>query len=598
MIAPIPGTMRKSARPIELDPARAERLREESAYRANVRTDPLTRLVVFLALAAAVGMHNRFILDEFSWESFIPVVLTFVVYSTLSWLVIFLFHEQHPQLGLALLYSDVALLTYAIYASGGDRSLLFFLPVVRVADQTHTSFRRAMLLGHVSLAAYAGLMLWLALQGRDIDPGREAVKFALLWAAVLYIAAVARAADNKRARMTAAISLARDSVTLNERIMACAGESIVGVGLDERIIFANARAATVLGRTIDELIGSGAHDIAPHFAADGISTCDGTDCTLAAAIRSGREERGEHPGFIQVDGSAIPVQYISAPLLEAGRVTGAVFSFRDVTEQKLARQALIAAKTAAEQANLAKSRLLANMSHELRTPLNAVIGYSEMIADELADSERSDLVPDVQRIRSSGQKLLGIINDLLEVAKIEAGRTDLTIEEFDVEDLAQEIETAARKDVERKGNRLTVVCSDSGRANADVVKVRKIIGNLLNNANKFTENGEITLRIGRSLDRGPDRILFEVSDTGVGMTDEQADNLFQPFRQGDMTATRRHGGTGLGLAIARGLTQLMGGHCSVRSKPGAGSTFTIDLPADVADATGVAPDPDTSREIA
>jgi PAS domain S-box-containing protein len=569
----------RSTRPLELDPARAERLREESVYRTHVRVHPLTRLIVFSAVAVAVGLHNRFILDEFSWPRFLPVALTFLAYAVASWLALLRLYDNRPGLPAFLLYTDIIVLTYAIWASGGERSLLFFLPLVRVADQTHASFRRAMVIGHAALLGYAALIALLILQGRPIDLTAELLKILFLWAGVIYIAAVARTADKKRERMGEAMGIARRSVALNERILACAAESIVGVDLQERIVFANPRAARILGLSVEELIGRDAHEIAPHFAADGISLCESSSCGFAAAIRSGSEQAGEHPGFFRSDGTIIPVEFACSPMFEDGKPAGAVFSFRDITEKRAARQALITAKEAAEEANLAKSRFLANMSHELRTPLNAVIGYSEMIIDELSDSDRADLVADLEKIRTSGQNLLGMINDLLEVAKIEAGRIEVNPEEFDVGDLANELELSARKMFDARGIAFKVISEDQGRARADAVKIRRIVGTLLDNASKFTSAGEVTLRVSRRAAAGGEHLLFEVTDTGVGMDPQMAERLFLPFRQADMTATRRHGGTGLGLSIARGLANLMGGECRAVSVPNVGSTFTLEIPA-------------------
>jgi signal transduction histidine kinase len=314
--------------------------------------------------------------------------------------------------------------------------------------------------------------------------------------------------------------------------------------------------------------------------------CDGEGCPLTAALRSGEEVQGEHPGFFRPDGTLVPVEYTAAPVRdENGRLDGVVFSFRNITERKQAEQALLDAKAAAEEANLAKSRFLANMSHELRTPLNAVIGYSEMLGEELRELDRADLADDCARIHSSGQRLLAMINDLLEIAKIEAGRVEVTAEEFDLQDLAGELRSTMEKDFQTRQNRLHVVCDDGGTMNADLMKVRRIVGNLLANANKFTEKGEVTLHIRRD---GGDRgsVLFEVRDNGIGMTEDQVKKLFQPFRQADISATRRYEGSGLGLAIARGLARLMGGDCTVSSVPAAGSTFLVQLPADVSTRVG------------
>jgi PAS domain S-box-containing protein len=554
--------------------------------------DAVLRIIAFVAITASTGLHNRFILGTFTWPSFAVQALVLLGYAAVAWVLL----RMMPTIEKPLLIADVVFLTYAVFASGGEQSLMFFLPVLRVADQTHSSFRRAMLLGHAALLAYAILMTGLATQ-RPVSVPRELTKFALLWGSVLYIAAVARRADAKRARLQEAVRTARDAATelaessvklrssekqlravmlQSEKILAAAGEGIVGVDVTGRIVFANERAANVIGRPAADMVGLRAHDIALHAGSDG-APCEGVDCELAAALGSSEERHGEHPGFFRPDGSLVPVEYTTAPILDAGMLSGVVFSFRNIAVRKHAERQLVAAKVAAEEANLAKSRFLANMSHELRTPLNAVIGYSEMLADELRELEREDLAQDALKIHGSGQHLLGMINDLLEIARIEAGRVEVLAEEFDIANLAAEMESAVRKEFERSSNRLQIVCEAEGTMHSDVMKVRRILFNLLANANKFTENGAVTLRIRRNPDG--ESVAFEVQDSGIGMTEEQMGKLFQPFRQADISATRRYGGSGLGLAIARGLARLMGGDCEVVSAPGQGSTFTVNLPA-------------------
>ncbi|CAA7625903.1 hybrid sensor histidine kinase/response regulator [Magnetospirillum sp. UT-4] len=236
------------------------------------------------------------------------------------------------------------------------------------------------------------------------------------------------------------------------------------------------------------------------------------------------------------------------------------------------------AREAAEAANIAKSRFLANMSHELRTPLNAIIGYSEMVEEELEDLGETALVPDLKKIRGAGRHLLSLINDILDLSKIEAGKTELFIEGFDV--LAMIAEVAATVDplVHAKANRLEVECpADIGAMEADLTKVRQTLFNLLSNAAKFTENGTIRLVAGRD----GDHVVFTVSDSGIGISPEQMARLFQPFNQADASTTRKYGGTGLGLAISRAFCEMMGGSITAESEAGKGTAFTVRLPARV-----------------
>ena len=254
-------------------------------------------------------------------------------------------------------------------------------------------------------------------------------------------------------------------------------------------------------------------------------------------------------------------------------------------ELRLRGEEIERAREAAEEANRAKSRFLANMSHELRTPLNAIIGYSEMLREAADESGHKDFVPDLQKIQTAGRHLLALINDILDLSKVEAGKMTLYLETFDVAGLVREVAMTIQPLVQKNQNTLEVEASDGlGLMHADVTKVRQCLFNLLSNACKFTERGTIRLRGTREPLAGRDRMRFEVSDSGIGMTPEQMDNLFEAFAQADASTARKYGGTGLGLALSRHFCRRMGGDITVSSVPGKGSTFTMEVPAEVIDA--------------
>ena len=332
--------------------------------------------------------------------------------------------------------------------------------------------------------------------------------------------------------------------------------------------------AQFTGQTAEAYRGAGWLD-AVH-PEDRAATLDQWKTAVASRSRYAMEHR-----LMRADGLWRHMEISAVPILdEAGEVREWVGQHADITERKLAELELSAAKEAAEAANRAKSAFLANMSHELRTPLSAVIGYSEMMEEELEDAGQDALLVDLGKIKSNARHLLSLINDVLDLSKIEANRMDTFAETVDVAMLMREVAGTVEGLVKGKNNVLDLDLADGlGTMRTDAVKLRQCLFNLLGNAAKFTETGRITLSARRE-GEGPDGdLVFAVRDTGIGMTEDQLGRLFQRFTQADETTTRKFGGTGLGLAITRAFSRLLGGDIAVESVHGEGTVFTVTLPA-------------------
>jgi PAS domain S-box-containing protein len=331
----------------------------------------------------------------------------------------------------------------------------------------------------------------------------------------------------------------------------------------------NKQMEALTGCTRDELIGAPFKDYFtdPERAEAGIKLVLGeskvTDYELTARARDGKET---------------VVSYNATTFHDRDRKLQGVFAAaRDVTERKRYEESL-------QQANRAKSVFLANMSHELRTPLNAIMGYSEMLQEEAAEQHLNGFGSDLEKINGAGRHLLALINDILDLSKIEAGKMELFLETFDVTNMIDEVASTIRPMVEKNANTLHIErAANLNAMHADQIKVRQGLFNLLSNAAKFTHDGSITLEVEREVMEGTEWIVFRVTDTGIGMSPEQILKLFQDFTQADASTTRKFGGTGLGLALTRRFCQIMGGDVTVHSVPGEGSIFTIKLPAVVAE---------------
>ena len=341
--------------------------------------------------------------------------------------------------------------------------------------------------------------------------------------------------------------------------------AIVTLDPDHTVSTCNPAFETLYGYTQAEVVGRKLDDLIT-TAESRAQAMTYTAGAVSGPVRGMGQRRRK-------DGSLVDVELLAVPVIVQGERVGMMGLYHDVTE-------LLRARREAEAANSAKSRFLANMSHELRTPLNAIIGYSEILLEDVEELGQPGLAPDLLKIRNAGKHLLALINDVLDLSKIEAGKMELYLETFEVGRMLDEVMTTVAPLVSTNANRVVVDCAPGvGAMRADLTRTRQILFNLLSNACKFTHDGVITVR---AHDDGA-WITFAVEDTGIGMTDEQQARLFEAFAQADASTAKRFGGTGLGLAISRQFCRMMGGELTVSSVAGTGTTFTVQLPRQVAE---------------
>ncbi|MFP4597382.1 MAG: PAS domain-containing sensor histidine kinase [Persicimonas sp.] len=416
----------------------------------------------------------------------------------------------------------------------------------------------------------AALLLW----GAESAQGAVGV-FAGVSAVALLLLAFDRRGDEPDAGPSA-------SETQTRAILETAPDGIVTADGQGRIYSANRAAAKIFEMKRDEIVGAMLRELVPSIAA---AENQSGDNTTAILLTRGVEHTGR-----RANGDEFPLEVNMGFLPSGVGEAGMVLIFRDIAGRKRVERELRAARDRALDASEAKSQFLANMSHELRTPLNGVIGYADMLREEihLAREEGRGIKPkqflaDLGRITGSGKHLLGIVEDILRLSTIESGDAELDIETFDICELVDEIAERLQARADDSGNDFRVDCDASvGQMRSDRDKVRQILRNLLTNAFKFTHDGRVELRVCRQPHpQHGEMVVFEIADTGIGMSQGQLDTIFEAFNQADNSSTRRFGGTGLGLTITHDFCRLLDGGIDVESTVDRGSTFTVRLPADL-----------------
>lgn len=475
---------------LELDPLKAKAAKDRRVYRLNVVEMPVLRIIGFTLLGMLVWLHNVYILGTTPWGETGRFLVLALIYAFLSWVVLRLWFKKVKRVHLGTLFLTIDILVWiaAIYYSGGENSLLFFILFIRIADQTNTTFRKALFFTHATVLAYLFFLFYLSVvEGREIPWPQETIKLLVLYCANIYVSLTARTAERIRNRTTASMVLARD---------------------------------------------------------------------LVGQLKKKTEDLDQ-------------------------------------------------AKARAEEANRAKSEFLANMSHELRTPLNHIIGFTELTLDKNCGDLNETQEEYLKDVLHSSHHLLSIINDILDLSKVETGKMELILGEVDLLKVLEGSLSMVREKGMKHGIAIKLEADGIPEvANVDERKLKQVMFNLLSNAVKFTQNGgAVHVRTrplhyvdGRLRDREGVEVVsggmnhgglaregeyieISVQDTGIGIKREDLTRIFEPFEQGENTMSRRYPGTGLGLSLTRTLVELHGGRIWAESKgEGRGSTFRFVLP--------------------
>ncbi len=372
-----------------------------------------------------------------------------------------------------------------------------------------------------------------------------------------------RAADQERHRLATNV----------RQLLDASGEGVYGLDARGVVTFINRRGSELLGYEPEELVGQSMHERTHYSRTDG-RPYPIDECPIRRAAMEGAACAVDDEVMWRKDGVPIQVEYSASPVIENGQVSGAVINFRDITSRKRAELELIVARDAAQAASRAKSDFLARMSHELRTPLNSIIGFANVLLKNKQGTMGTGELSYLTRIATNGRHLLGLINDILDLSKIEAGRMTLELSSVRLQALVREtIEELESQTRESDVVLRTVIPDHVLPMDADEARLRQVLINLIGNALKFTEVGEVVVRLDVDAQGAPLRI--QVRDTGIGIPADRLDAIFNVFEQAESMINRRFGGTGLGLAISRSLCELMGHRLEVDSVEGKGTTMTV-----------------------